>query len=156
MAQVRGKTKRKTAGPLLKSSDFRTYLLEQAALMAPGDVETALTQREEATEKAEKDAALHPRMPRQVDVALQLLSDHDAGACPQVPYQTISLLTAAILYLLNPMDVIPDWLQGGTSDDALVLELAFEVGAPGIQRYCTWKEIPIDGLIGGSKQKKKR
>jgi uncharacterized membrane protein YkvA (DUF1232 family) len=87
---------------------------------------------------------------------LQLLSDHDAGACPQVPFQTIALLTAAVLYLLNPMDVIPDWLPGGTSDDALIMELAFEMGAPGIERYCTWKEIPIDGLIGPSKPAKRR
>lgn len=141
---------------MLKSTDFSTYLMEQAALMAPGDVETTLSQREQAAEKAAQDASIHPRMQRQVDVALQLLSDHDAGACPQVPFQTISLLTAAMLYLLNPMDVIPDWLPGGTSDDALVMELAFEMGAPGIERYCTWKEIPIDGLIGPFKPQKRR
>lgn len=156
MSPVRSKTKGKRAEPLLKSTDFSTYLMEQAAMMAPGDVETALSQREEAAEQAAKDASLHPRLQRQVDVALQLLSDHDAGACPQVPFQTVSLLTAAILYLLNPMDVIPDWLPGGTSDDALVMELAFEIGAPGIERYCTWKEIPIDGLIGPSKPAKRR
>jgi uncharacterized membrane protein YkvA (DUF1232 family) len=156
MPQVRSKAKGKQAEPVLKSSDFSTYLSEQAALMAPGDVETALVQREEASDKAAKDASRHPRLPRQVDLALQLLSDHDAGACPQVPFQTIALLTAAVLYLLNPMDVIPDWLPGGTSDDALIMELAFEMGAPGIERYCTWKEIPIDGLIGPSKPAKRR
>jgi uncharacterized membrane protein YkvA (DUF1232 family) len=156
MSQVRSKRRGKQTEPILKPSDFRTYLTEQAAVMAPGDVETTLTQREEATEKAEKDAAMHPRLQRQVDIALQLLSDHDAGACPQVPYQTVSLLTAAVLYLLNPMDVIPDWLAGGTSDDALIMELAFEMAAPGIERYCTWKEIPIDGLIGTSQRRTKK
>ena len=44
---------------MLKSTDFSTYLKEQAALMAPGDVETTLSQRSEAAEKAAKDASLH-------------------------------------------------------------------------------------------------
>ncbi len=139
--------------PLLKSSDFRNYLIEKAALVAPGDVDTLLSQSDEARQKAAAAATAHPRMERQVDVALQLLDDHFAGECPQIPYQTVALLAVAVLYLLDPMDVVPDWIPNiGTSDDALVLELAFETGAAGVERYCTFKELPINGLFARNKR----
>jgi uncharacterized membrane protein YkvA (DUF1232 family) len=102
---------------------------------------------EELRVKAIGDAEHHPLLRRQVEVALELLTDHDAGACPQIPYHTVALLGVATLYMLEPNDVIPDCLDIGTSDDALMLELAFEMGAAGIERYCTWKDINIEGLF---------
>jgi uncharacterized membrane protein YkvA (DUF1232 family) len=143
--------------PLFKASDFRAYLAEKSALIAPADVESLLTRRDELTSKAVADADRHPLLRRQVDVALQLLADHDAGACPQIPYDTIALLTVAALYLLDPNDVIPDWIAGiGTSDDALVFELAFEMGGPGVERYCTWKDIAVDGLFAKRDRTRRR
>jgi uncharacterized membrane protein YkvA (DUF1232 family) len=60
----------------------------------------------------------------------------------------VSLLTVALLYLLDPLDVIPDWIEGaGSADDALVFELAFDLGRAGIERYCTWKGISTDGML---------
>ena len=142
-----GKSKKPSAS-LPTPADFRTYLREKAMQIAPGDISTALGQREEALEKASQGGDNHPRMLRQTEVALELLDDHEAGRCPQVPYHTVSLLGVAVLYLLNPVDVIPDWIPGlGISDDALVLELAFELGAAGVERYCTWKSISTDGLF---------
>jgi uncharacterized membrane protein YkvA (DUF1232 family) len=139
---------------LFTSEDFRAHLTEKASLIAPADVETLVARTAEASERAAAAAEDHPLLARQVDVALQLLADHDAGACPQIPFWTVSLLTAATFYLLDPMDVVPDWIAGiGTSDDALIYELAFEMGAPGIERYCTWKDISVDGLFAKPKTK---
>jgi uncharacterized membrane protein YkvA (DUF1232 family) len=133
---------------LFKASDFTSYLAEKSALIAPADVESVVERGAELTAKAVGDAEHHPLMLRQVDVALQLLTDHVEGACPQIPYRSIALLAVAALYLLDPNDVIPDCLPDiGSSDDAIVLELAFEMGAPGIERYCTWKDIPVEGLF---------
>jgi uncharacterized membrane protein YkvA (DUF1232 family) len=79
---------------------------------------------------------------------MRLVLDHAEGECPQIPYYTVSLLAVALLYLLDPLDVIPDWIEGaGSADDAVIFELAFELGRPGIERYCTWKGISTDGLL---------
>jgi uncharacterized membrane protein YkvA (DUF1232 family) len=133
---------------LFQASDFRGYLTEKSALIAPADVESLLSRSEDVSRKALGDAERHPLLRRQVEVALQLLADHEAGTCPQIPYQTVALLAVAALYLLNPNDVIPDCITDiGTSDDAIVFELAFEMGARGIERYCTYKDISSDGLF---------
>jgi len=87
-------------------------------------------------------------VPRQIELALQILSDHAGGRCPQIPFYTIAVLTVALLYFGDPMDAIPDWIPDiGKTDDALVLELAFAIARPGIERYCQWKGISIGGLV---------
>ncbi|MFN8643393.1 MAG: YkvA family protein [Candidatus Binatia bacterium] len=53
----------------------------------------------------------------------------------------------ALLYFSDPVDVIPDWIPGvGMTDDAIVFQLAFNMARAGIERYCIWKSLPIDGL----------
>jgi len=136
--------KETAAVPLLDPRDVRAYLLRQAADIAPADVQTLLAQADEVRRKAAGDNQRHELFHRQIDLALQLLEDHAEGACEQIPYRTVSLLAAALFYWLEPMDFIPDFLPGiGTSDDALVLELAFELAASGIERYCTFKDVPL-------------
>jgi uncharacterized membrane protein YkvA (DUF1232 family) len=140
---------RRSAGKnLLVQTDFTSYLREKADQLAPADLQTLLAQVDEVRERAIKERNTHPRMERHVELALRLLSDHAEGQCPQIPYHTISLLAVAMLYFIDPLDVIPDWIPGiGTSDDALIFELAFELGRPGIERYCTWKGISTEGLL---------
>ena len=133
---------------LLESADFTSYLHEKAAQLAPADLQTLLTQSDAVRERAEKERDRHPRLRRHVQLSLRLLHDHVEGQCPQIPYYTISLLAVALLYFADPLDVIPDWIPGiGTADDALVFELAFDLGRAGIERYCTWKDINTDGLL---------
>jgi uncharacterized membrane protein YkvA (DUF1232 family) len=126
----------------LRASDFRTYLVAKAGEIAPTDVTVLVAQATRLRQRAARDAAQHAILAPQVELALGLLGDHVAGRCPQIPYQTVALLTAALLYYLSPIDVIPDFVPGiGTSDDALVLQLAFTLGSAGIGRYCAWKGI---------------
>ncbi len=125
--------------PLLRKDDFSSYLEEKAREMAPRDVEALLAQAEKARESA---YSLSDRIGNQMSLAIELLTDHHNGECPQIPYYTISLLAEAVYYFLDPNDVIPDWIpEIGRLDDALVVELAFERGVDGVRRYCAWKGI---------------
>lgn len=43
-----------------------------------------------------------------------------------LPWRTIAAITAALLYFINPMDLVPDFLfLGGLVDDATVLYLCY-------------------------------
>ena len=75
-----------------------------------------------------------------IRLALDLLEDHAAGRCSQIPYHTVAVLAAAVFYYVDPVDVVPDIIpKVGTSDDGIMLELAFRLAAPGIDRYRAWK-----------------
>ena len=133
---------------MLASADFTSYLREKAEQFAPGDLQTLVGQADAVRARTEVVRATHPRLLRQAELALRLLQDHAAGQCPQIPYYTVCLLAVAVLYFVDPLDVIPDWLPVvGATDDALVFELAFALARPGIERYCTWKGISTDGIL---------
>jgi len=151
---VKTKTKRRRPAAarstsLLEPSDFTSYLREKTEQLAPADLQSLLGQTDTLRQRLATDGAAHPRMQRQAELALRVVSDHAAGHCPQIPYYTVSLLAVALLYFADPLDVIPDWIPGvGTSDDALIFELAFQLGQPGVERYCTWKGLSTDGILG--------
>lgn len=150
MAESRTKRQRGAARAtaLLQQSDFVSYLREKSEQLAPADVRSLLGKAELVHTCVARQCSERPRLQRQAELALRILADHAAEQCPQIPYYTISLLTVALLYLIDPVDVIPDWLPGvGSSDDALVFELAFQIGRPGIERYCAWKGLATDGVL---------
>lgn len=134
--------------PLLSKNDFASYLQTKAREMAPRDVEVLIGQAAVARQRAAADS--HPRLGAQMDLAMRILTDHAAGECPQIPYHTISLLAEAVYYFLDPNDAIPDWIPDvGTADDALIVELAFELGSSGVERYCTWKGLDLQSFLSG-------
>lgn len=155
MAQTRTKGRRSTPArstSLLQSSDFTSYLREKTEQLAPADLQSMLGQADALRQRLADECSAHPRMQRQGDLALRVVGDHAAGVCPQIPYYTVSLLAVALLYFADPLDVIPDWIPVvGTSDDALIFELAFQLGQPGVERYCTWKGLSVDGVFGPMK-----
>jgi len=150
--RVSGTPKRRThVRPVLAVADFERYLTTSAAIIAPADVTSLLSHTPALHERLAADRADHPELVQQARVALRLLTDHAHGECPQIPYQTVSLLAAALLYYLAPMDVIPDFIPRiGTADDAVVLGVAWRLAAPGVQRYLDWKSLVPSGDQDGT------
>ena len=137
-------TRRRTRGAALRPADFRAYVIAKAEAIAPADVASLVARSDEIEARAAGHAAEHPLLARRLALALDILGDHVAARCPQIPYYTVALLAAAVFYYLAPVDVIPDVLPGiGTSDDALVVELAFGLAGAGVARYLTWKGLDV-------------
>lgn len=127
----------------LSPRDFRDYLLHRAALMAPADVEVLVDEAIPLRRRAVSDGTDRPTFRRQVELALDLLTDHVRDRCPQIPYHTVSLLAAALFYYRDPMDVIPDFVpKVGLGDDALMMAFACKEAAAGIERYRVARESP--------------
>lgn len=117
---------------------------EKAAEVAPSDVTALVARADEIRARAGGDSATHPTLAHHLRLALHLLADHVRGACPQIPYHTVSVLTAALHYYLEPYDAIPDFVpRFGKADDTHVLALAWRIGHAGIERYAAWKGLAI-------------
>lgn len=126
----------------LRANDFQRHLHHKADQIAPADVQTLVAAANEIRRRIAIDAEGRPTFRQQVEMALDLLGHHVADDIPHVPFRTIALLTAGLIYYLEPVDVIPDFVPGmGTVDDRLFMAFAFYEGADGIARYRAWQEL---------------
>lgn len=138
----------KKGAPVLPSvADFRRHLITHADQLAPADITSLVGNTAQVRERlAAAKRELDGKFVERVKTAVALLTDHAAGRCPQVPYRTVALLAAALFYFLDPIDVIPDCIPGGTTDDALVLDLAWQLAHAGVERYLAARGCP--GRLG--------
>ena len=71
---------------------------------------------------------------------LRLLRAYGKGDYSQVPWPSLVLIVAAVLYFLAPFDVIPDFLVGlGYVDDAAVIGFAMRAVATVLDDFRKWE-----------------
>ena len=77
-----------------------------------------------------------------LDLARRVLADAVAGRYRRMPWVSLAALTAAVLYVVSPLDLIPDFLVPiGWTDDLLVMAAAWQLLKGDLRRYCAWKGI---------------
>ncbi|CAN2252213.1 YkvA family protein [Bacillus vallismortis] len=75
-----------------------------------------------------------------ITVFFQMLRDWRKGDYPRSQVRTLLLLTAAILYIAMPLDIMPDVILGlGIIDDAAVLGLLWTLIKKEMSQYEKWR-----------------
>jgi uncharacterized membrane protein YkvA (DUF1232 family) len=96
-------------------------------------------------DEAVKEAAAMPREPfgetwPYFHTMLRLIRAHSDGRYRDVPESTFTVIVAAIIYLVNPLDVIPDALPAlGYLDDATVVSLAVRRSRGTLDDFMAWE-----------------
>ncbi|AGP48485.1 hypothetical protein PSYCG_04785 [Psychrobacter sp. G] len=72
---------------------------------------------------------------------MSLVKDYYQGNYRNIPYKTISAAVVGLLYVINPIDLIPDFIPFiGQIDDALVLKFCLKLMEKDLRKYKTWKD----------------
>ncbi|BAO55521.1 YkvA family protein [Nonlabens marinus] len=75
-----------------------------------------------------------------VDVMMMMIKDYRKGNYKAVPWFTIAAIGGALLYVLSPFDMIPDFIPGlGYIDDITVLTIVVGWIDSDLHRYLDWK-----------------
>jgi uncharacterized membrane protein YkvA (DUF1232 family) len=96
-------------------------------------------------EEAAKQASSMPKEPFQetwpyFQAMLRLIRAYSQGSYRDVPESTLVVIIAAIIYVVNPLDVIPDALPAlGFLDDATVLALAVRRSRQTLDDFMAWE-----------------
>lgn len=70
-----------------------------------------------------------------------LLGDYWRGTYREVSIASITVFSLAAVYILSPLDLIPDWIVGlGQIDDAAVLLLCLVYLEKDLFKYRDWKQ----------------
>jgi uncharacterized membrane protein YkvA (DUF1232 family) len=109
-------------------------------------VDLILSQHERINEKASgEDVGRFKKLVNQVKLALQLIKDYKSKEYTEIPWRSIGLIAAAILYFLNPFDLVPDILPlFGFADDAVLFAAIFKSVRDDLEKYALWKGVNIN------------
>ena len=104
------------------------------------DLKYLINEEEKLQEKL-KDSSHLERFAKDLMLFMSLIKDYYQGNYRDIPYKTISAGVVGLLYTLNPIDIIPDFIPFiGHIDDALVLTFCLKLVEKDLQKYQTWKK----------------
>ena len=116
------------------------YVKEGAEKVTPKDIDTVVNKTEEIREKFSARGPLK-RFIEDGKVLTALVRDWRAGRYRQALYATIAAVAFALLYVFNPLDIVPDVLPFlGAVDDAAVIGACLMLVERDLKKYRSWKE----------------
>lgn len=103
------------------------------------NLEYLLGKEDKLKEKLEDSGYLEP-FSDDLMLFMSLVKDYYKGDYRKIPFKTISAGVIGALYVLNPIDLIPDSIPFiGHIDDALVLKFCLKQARKDLQKYKEWK-----------------
>jgi len=75
-----------------------------------------------------------------ITLLISMVRDYWQGSYREVPFWALGAVVVALLYVLNPMDLVPDFIPFlGLVDDAAVLGLCMKMVDLELKRYSKWR-----------------
>ncbi|MCG2431182.1 YkvA family protein [Aequorivita xiaoshiensis] len=122
------------------------YLEKEVAKVNDDDVEIVLQNEEEINKKFSGANSLS-KYAELGKIMIGMLKDIKNRVYPEIPWFTIATIVLALLYVLNPFDIIPDFIPGiGYIDDVSVLAIGTGWVESDLHKYLDWKIKEGKGL----------
>lgn len=88
------------------------------------------------------DSNKFSRFIKQMKLAMSLIKDFRNRSYTDIPWRSIAMIAAAIIYFVNPFDMVPDMLPVfGIADDAMLFAAVFKSIQSDLEKYGNWKGI---------------
>lgn len=77
----------------------------------------------------------------ELEILFELVRDYYKGEYKSIPWRSVALAVFAFLYLINPLDILPD-IAGplGLADDLAIFGCVLASLAEDLRRYKKWRE----------------
>ena len=107
--------------------------------MTDDDFKRVSDKADEIKKKFEKGGPLG-RYINDVKLLISIIQDYVKGRYREIPYLSIGAIAFALLYVLSPIDLIPDFIPVvGLLDDAAVVALCLMLVEQDLHEYKEWK-----------------
>ena len=120
------------------------YVKQGAKDISEVDLDTVV-ERAEAIEERFQGSGPLQRVLEDGRLSLELVRDTQEGRYRAVPVWTLSAVGFALLYVLNPFDLVPDTLPLlGLIDDAAVVSACLSLVEQDLRNYQAWKQSRVE------------
>lgn len=117
----------------------KNFVKKGAEKVTEKDFILAVESEEKAHQKINKSGLLKKYL-QVIRLMFSMLNDYRKGAYTNVPWLTIGALVFILLYFVNPLDLIPDFIPLiGYLDDVTVLVLGLNLIETDLNNYLKWK-----------------
>lgn len=115
------------------------FMKAEIAKVDDDDVTVALDNQEEIDRKLNNSNTLK-KYAELGNVMYGMMKDYRKGIYKEVPWFTIATIAFAFLYVLNPFDIVPDFIPGiGYVDDLAIFTFGLRFIQSDLHRYLDWK-----------------
>ncbi|GAU08985.1 YkvA family protein [Desulfoplanes formicivorans] len=119
---------------ILKKID-KDFILSKAEKLGNTDFAKVLKESETIQKLAAKEGPLQ-KFVNDVTLLIALVKDYYTGTYRDIPIKSVAAIAFTLLYILNPLDLIPDFLPGiGQLDDAAVVALCLKIIRDDLDKY---------------------
>lgn len=112
---------------------------KEADRVTDQDIEKVLDKSEEIRRHFETGGPLG-KFVDEFKLLMAVVKDYRRGKYRKIPFWTVAAIVGALLYVLNPVDLIPDFLPlVGQIDDAAVVAACLLMVRQDLHKYKKWK-----------------
>jgi uncharacterized membrane protein YkvA (DUF1232 family) len=128
-----------TSKKTITEKQATAIITKEAQKVTPQDVEKVLNKSEEIRRQFETEGPLS-KFVDDCKLLIAAVKDYWHGKYRRIPYWTIAAIVVSLLYVLNPLDLIPDFIPLlGQVDDAAVVAACLLLVRQDLLKYKKWK-----------------
>ncbi len=115
------------------------YVNSEISKIDEGDLDLVMDNSKEINKKISNAGSLK-KFTELGKLMFGLLKDFRKGDYTKVPWFTVASIGLALLYVFNPLDLVPDFLPGvGYVDDFLIFTVVLRFIETDLHEYLDWK-----------------
>ncbi len=136
---------KKTPANKVDTKKAHSSIEKKAKKVSEKDLKDLMGREEEIIEKLKKVPGVFEKLVNRMKLLFEMLKDFWIGEYREVPWYTIAIAVAAVLYFINPFDIILDIIPGvGYLDDVVVIGFVYKAIREDLKTYCKFKGYDPD------------